>query len=149
MISFLLYKTKKIKIGTLIALPILTFYLSFVFTITLIDRIPTTVPTYQLDLFWSYKAIAAGRTNLIAEVIDNVILFIPIGILIMFIMARKFRWLGITIGILLSVFIEVSQLIFHRGLFEFDDIIHNSLGMLIGVGIFLLASWIGKKIKYR
>ena len=147
MISFIFYKTKKIKIGTLIAFPLLAFYLSFVFTITLFERIPTTVPTDQLDLFWSYKAIAAGRTNLIAEVIDNVILFIPIGILIMFIVVRKFLWLVITIGILLSVFIEVSQLIFHRGLFEFDDIIHNSLGMLIGAGIFLLASWIGKRIR--
>lgn len=130
-------------------MPLLAFYLSFVFTITLFDRIPTTLPKYQLTLFWSYKAISYGRSDLIAEVIANVLLFIPIGILIMFIVARKLRWLGITIGILLSVFIEVSQLIFHRGLFEFDDIIHNSLGMLIGVGIFLLVSWIGKRIKTK
>ena len=35
-------------------------------------------------------------------------------------------------GFGLSCVIEVSQLVFRRGLFEFDDIFHNTLGALLG-----------------
>ena len=35
-------------------------------------------------------------------------------------------------GIAVSSAIEISQLLFCRGLFEFDDIIHNSLGCMLG-----------------
>ena len=39
---------------------------------------------------------------------------------------------ALAVGLLLSGTIEVSQYIFRRGLFELDDIIHNSLGCMIG-----------------
>lgn len=35
-------------------------------------------------------------------------------------------------GLVFSFFIEASQLVLHRGLFEWDDMIHNSLGAMIG-----------------
>ena len=35
-------------------------------------------------------------------------------------------------GFILSAFIEVYQLIFNLALFEWDDMLHNSLGCLIG-----------------
>ena len=37
--------------------------------------------------------------------------------------------------ILISAGIEIVQLITHRGLFEFDDIIHNTIGAVIGAVI--------------
>ena len=40
---------------------------------------------------------------------------------------------GLLIGICISFSIELLQLILCRGLFEFDDIIHNSLGFFIGI----------------
>ena len=33
----------------------------------------------------------------------------------------------------ISVLIELAQLISYRGLFEFDDMIHNALGTAVGV----------------
>ena len=33
----------------------------------------------------------------------------------------------------ISVLIELAQLISYRGLFEFDDVIHNALGTALGV----------------
>ena len=36
------------------------------------------------------------------------------------------------VGIAVSSAIEISQLLLCRGLFEFDDIIHNSLGCMLG-----------------
>ena len=41
--------------------------------------------------------------------------------------------IGLLIGIGISSSIELLQLVLCRGLFEFDDIIHNSLGFLIGI----------------
>ena len=50
------------------------------------------------------------------------------------------------IGILVSAIIEFSQLIFMRGLFEWDDMIHNGLGCMVGA---VLVNWMigffGKK----
>ena len=47
---------------------------------------------------------------------------------------KKIDWkIGLLIGISISFSIELLQLVLCRGLFEFDDIIHNSLGFLIGI----------------
>ena len=46
--------------------------------------------------------------------------------------------ISIITGSLLSLVIEVIQLISHRGLFEFDDIFHNTLGTVVGIGVFVL-----------
>ena len=90
-------------------------------------------------LFWSYKAIAEGTKELATEVFWNVVLFIPIGILFMLLLTCKHKCVIIVIiGFLLTSVIELIQLIFHRGLFEFDDIFHNTLGTVIGIGIYLL-----------
>lgn len=57
----------------------------------------------------------------------------------MLLLTCKNKWLiSIIIGSLLSTVIEVIQLISHRGLFEFDDIFHNTLGTVIGIGVFVL-----------
>ena len=47
-------------------------------------------------------------------------------------------FLSIPIASLISLSIELLQLITSRGLFEFDDVFHNSLGAVIGVGLFLV-----------
>lgn len=46
-------------------------------------------------------------------------------------------------GLLLSATIEVTQLIFRLGLFEWDDMIHNTLGCVLGT--FIIEKLINKK----
>lgn len=70
--------------------------------------------------------------HLIPETIVNIISFVPVGLL-----CGK-RWRGILIGIGFSLFIEIAQLISHRGFFEIDDLISNTLGTIIGVAAFQL-----------
>ena len=147
-IAFVLYRNDKISIKPFISIPVFAFYLSFVATITIIARIPSHNAQYRLMLFWSYRAIAGGKTDLISEVFWNFVLFIPIGILLMLIISCKHKWIiSIAIGLLLSASIEIIQLKFHRGLFEFDDIFHNTLGTVIGIGMFLFISAARKKIR--
>ena len=38
-----------------------------------------------------------------------------------------------------SIAIELLQLLTARGLMEFDDVLHNMIGALIGVGIMMVA----------
>ena len=135
--TYVLYRNDRMKASTAIAIPLIAFYSAFVLTITLIDRIPTKRPRYELVLFWSYKAIQNGRSDLISEVFWNVVLFIPLGILFSLLLSKR-KWISIVLGMLLSAGIELTQLILHRGLFEFDDIFHNTLGTIIGFVVYLL-----------
>ena len=54
------------------------------------------------------------------------------------------RYLPLLAGFLVSVVIELSQLIFKRGLFEGDDMIHNALGCMLGCWVM---NWIFVKLK--
>ena len=46
-------------------------------------------------------------------------------------------------GILTSLSIEISQLCFRRGLFEWDDIIGNTVGTIVGYGIYKMVEKFG------
>ena len=148
-VTYPFYRKGRLSDNAFVALPLLAFYLGFTLTITIIERIPSAEAKYQLVVFWSYKAIQAGRNELIAEVFWNYILFIPIGILLAMLLPSKRSWLAIILGMLMSSGIELTQLYLHRGLFEFDDIIHNTLGTIIGVILFLIVRKIVFLIKSR
>ena len=146
-IAYICWRKGKIKGNSLISLPLFAFYLSFVLTITIIARIPSITVQYNFIPFWSYKAIFSGELKLIAQVFWNVVLFIPIGILLMLFLTTKHKSVIVLfLSLLLSSSIEVIQLVTHRGLFEFDDIVHNSLGAIIGIGLYyfvrLFVKWL-------
>ena len=138
-IGYLLFRNGRIKVVTFITTPIVAFYLSFVAKITIFSRFPWNEPRYMLVPFWSYRAMVEGSEGIISEVFWNVVLFIPIGILFMLFLTCKRKWvITVIIGFLLTTAIELIQLIFHRGYFEFDDIFHNTLGTVIGICIYII-----------
>lgn len=87
---------------------------------------------YNLRLFWSYEAIMNGRNDLIKEHYLNVALFILLGMLIWFALGQRKWWRALVFGCAVSMLIEVMQLVLKRGLCEFDDVMHNTLGCMIG-----------------
>ena len=109
-------------------------YLFFILAGTVLIRKPGTL-RYELMPFWSWS-----KPEHFNQIIINILMFIPIG----FLLGIKVGWKGIPIAALFSLIIELIQLITHRGLFEFDDIIHNTLGTVIGFGIYAL---LGKVMK--
>lgn len=135
---------EKKSCGQYAAIPILVFYLAFVLTITIIERTPTKEMKYNLELFWTVRKIIDGRTDLISEIFWNIVLFVPIGVLTSFVLPgvqsshSRWRspWIAVMVGFLLSTGIEVTQLLTHRGLFEFDDILYNTIGTATGVAIY-------------
>ena len=54
------------------------------------------------------------------------------------------RWKTVGLAAGYSLLIELAQLVSFRGLFEFDDVIHNALGTAVGV---LLALGIRRLMK--
>lgn len=102
---------------------------------------------YKLALFWSwYEVIVNHNKNLFIENALNCILLLPMGFLLPFVFQRKIRWsTALLAGFFVSAFIEVSQLLLRRGLFEWDDMIHNSLGCMAGcIAANLALKWLRK-----
>lgn len=119
---------------TLVALLI---YIACILLATLSDRSSAAESHFQLQLFWSYIRWFRGDSSLGREIILNVGLFAPLG----FLAASAFQKTGkrriffaVVLGLCLSVCIEFSQLWFHLGLAELDDILNNTLGTVIGAG---------------
>lgn len=134
---------RKMSYRSYIGIVLLSFYHMFLFWITIIERTPKTQYSYELELFWSYRNAFSGHPELLWENFWNVVLFVPIGILLTMIFARKFifskekmknRYFLVSVNtFLLSMIIESIQLVTKRGLFELDDIFHNTLGGVIGL----------------
>jgi len=110
----------------------LFLFLGIVFASTVFTRIPTE-RQYKLELFWSWKEIFNGDSGLLKENLLNCVLLTPMGLLLPITLNCNIRWWeGLLIGTAVSAVIETCQLVFRRGLFEWDDMIHNGIGCMIG-----------------
>jgi glycopeptide antibiotics resistance protein len=118
-------------------------YLFLVLCITIFYREETFEKRYYLQPLWSYGVL---YNKLLAQIIMNVFLFIPIGFLVGGALKKKHLWNALGFGFVLSLFIEVTQLISTRGVFNVDDIIHNTLGCVIGFICFVLCYKVIKRI---
>ena len=91
--------------------------------------------------FWKIRAImngGASRAWLRNEILLNVLLLLPIGVLApVFFKKRRFLW-TVVAGVGVSISIEMLQFLTHRGFAEIDDVIFNTLGVLVGFGIYSL-----------
>ena len=105
---------------------------------TVIFRTTGETRQYDFHLFWSYKAIQEGREDLLAENIMNVVVFIPVGLLLGIAFKQMTWWKALLIGCSISVTIEALQFFFMRGFSELDDVMHNTLGCLIGFGFMII-----------
>lgn len=145
----LLLKAHRITRGQAVAGLALYGFLGIVFASTVFTRTPGN-RAYELLPFWSWREILFHQDwSLLQENVLNIILFVPIGILL-FSLFRKITWKSaLIIGLAISALIETSQLILCRGLFEWDDMIHNTLGCVLGylVASLLFQKRCGRKVK--
>lgn len=86
---------------------------------------------YDIIPFHSYYFIALGRIEYIQEVICNLLVLLPFGVCITILHKKVTVKKVMTVCMCLSFAIETLQLFYGCGLFETDDLIHNTLG---GVG---------------
>lgn len=102
-------------------------YIAAVLWITLFSRLGTERRSFLLP-FHSYVEILKGNRQFLLENIGNVVLFIPLGVALKWSGAKDVK----KAGLLASLLIEVLQFTFALGTFECDDLIHNTLGAVIG-----------------
>lgn len=108
-------------------------YIVFILSKTIIGRPETEEYTYDLLPFWSYLALIRGEgVNLWMCIYLNVLFFIPLGVLLWFALKDRRWWKALLFSIVLSLCVEIAQLVLKRGLCEFDDVFHNVLGCMLG-----------------
>jgi len=112
---------------------LLTEYVFLIYSLTVFYRGIRKERVYDYTPFWSYE-----KPELVAENIMNVVVFLPIGLLLGCAIKSITWWKVLLVGSGLSVSIEMLQMVFKRGFSEVDDIIHNTLGCMIGYWIYSL-----------
>ena len=115
---------------------LLAGYMFLVLAETVLIRKPFDGQHFLPELFWSWKQWNDQKE----QILTNVAMFIPIGVLA----GWLWKWKGLLVAAGLSLLVEVLQLITSRGLLEFDDVLHNMIGAVVGVGIVMV---VGKKLK--
>lgn len=135
-------------------------FLMFCSTVFCRDSHPETT-RIELMPFWNYHDVLnAKNPNHYWEVILNVLLYVPIGFLLGCLIPSKSTSKGyvedstgvqclfvVVISAGLSVVTEVLQLVLHRGLCETDDVIHNTLGAVLGFSVLKLVICCFKKFR--
>lgn len=149
-------KKKKVGRKKMVATVLLFTFLFIVFSSTVLSRDLKEYHEYELLPFWSYfyvnKELAyveLYRIDVFWFNILNIVMLMPIGVLLPEILQKNKRetliW-STVIGFLVSCSIEILQLIFKRGLFEFDDIFHNTLGVFLSCSLYF---YIKKKFQEK
>ena len=86
------------------------------------------------------------RREALINVIGNTFLFLPMGIVYPIVYKKlNTPWKVITAGVGSSLAIEILQLPFFDRVTDIDDLLLNSLGFLMGYGIYLLVKCAKKK----
>ncbi len=124
---------------------LLAAYVLFVLFITLINRIPAeTMHSHPIPLWSWLEVVRYQDEETLVQVLLNIALFIPVGIFFKLLYITrgkrpKSRYLQVLVPFLFSAAIEVLQLVTRRGMFEWDDMLHNTLGAVMGMWI--VAAW--------
>lgn len=117
-------------------------YLTVLLQEAFFSRPPGSRTSVDLKLFGTWGHSPQGN----AYVIENVIMFIPWGLLLPALIRPFGRgagaWLCILSGLLASVSLETVQYLTQRGHCQLDDVVMNTLGTLAGWVIFKLLSCI-------
>lgn len=132
---------------------ILFIWSAFVLLLTVLGRRSHDDYTlnYNIELFSCYRRIFNdGDKSMLRSVIQNILMFIPIGFTLTVVFKNKHRVIfPLAVCFLLSLFIETCQLFMKSGIFEFDDLFNNTLGGLLGIIISLIISAVYKKFQEK
>lgn len=152
-IFLLLYKTrKKISISLLIT------YCFLVFATTVLARTSQSTASYDLTPFKLLQTKEWWtKHDHMLQIKANILMFVPIGFLMIqagFKIKGKitrvlFVILTVLTGFLFSVLIEYMQYKLHRGYCETDDVIHNTIGTVAGVVLYVIINRIVTELEER
>lgn len=126
------------------AILLLVEYVFLLFCSTVIFRATGETRQYDFHPFWSYD-----RPDLLTENIMNVVVFISVGLLLGIAFKTMTWWKVLLIGCGISVTIESLQFFFMRGFSELDDVMHNTIGGMIGYGMYKMVTQISRSTQIK
>ncbi len=96
-------------------------------------------PFTEIRRFWKYRE-QLGMGAFLLNIVGNIVAFVPCGYLLPRIVKHESRLIGtVLIGFLISFIIESAQYVFRVGSFDVDDLLLNTLGVLLGYLLSLAA----------
>ncbi len=136
-------KHKKIHWDKMLFFSVFIVYVIGIVQIAYFSREPGSRSSIDLTLFDTWGDYPQSR----AYVIENVIMFIPLGILVPAIWDKmRIFYRCLILAVISTVSIETMQLLTQRGYCQLDDVVMNTLGAIIGYIIFLVIYRIVKGI---
>ena len=93
----------------------------------------------------AFSQISIVRPEDLSQFYLNMMLFVPLGYLLPYV----FRWFRarvrvrpVVFGLLLSLVVENLQLVTRRGMYDFDDIISNTVGAWVGQLLYIAVGYV-------
>lgn len=110
-------------------------YMVVMFITVFLSREPGSRQGIDMTLFGTWGETPQAH----AFVIENILLFVPFGILYPVAVPGRWKYFTVLTGMIISVVIETVQLVTQRGYCQLDDVVMNTLGSLVGYVIFVIA----------
>lgn len=134
---FLQYREKE-RLARVFGVTLFSVFCLFFIYLAVLRRSPSEVQTELMPL-WSYRATISGSygIDVFAQIIENIVIFVPIGFFLPFALGEKKSGFlsAFVFGFVLSFLAEGCQLVFRLGVCETDDLINNTVGTLVGFGL--------------
>lgn len=129
---------------------VLTEYLFLLLCSMVLLRKDIRLVGYNFKPFRSYVGyFCFNEEYLLPQVLLNILVFIPIGLLLCLSFRNWKWWQMLSIGGGFSITVELLQLLYKKGFCEIDDVIHNMLGCLIGIVMFRVIIRCHQKVFFR
>ncbi|MBQ8201306.1 MAG: VanZ family protein [Clostridia bacterium] len=105
----------------------------------------------EWGLLWSYRqaltfpdglmslvkgTVQVERRVLLYSILLNILLYVPMGYLLPYVLKRLKGWQTLLIALGASALTEIAQLVFRIGWFELDDVLNNMLGAVLGLMLY-------------
>lgn len=117
------------------------FWMAFLMMSTIFTRV-TEVPYRVVFDGFGFKTANGWNT----DSFENIVLFIPYTFHYLWAFHPQKPWkAALKLSLLSTLTIELLQLTFWLGAFQFSDILHNTEGGIFGCGLWYLVRWIRSK----
>ena len=120
-------------------------YVLILLYVTIFSREPFAERHIMLSFLWEYRLALAGSMSWVLQILNNIILFVPMGVLYGELSRKRTWWRALLLGAGTSAFIEGMQFVLKAGLCETDDVFNNTIGMMLGYIFWLFC---GKILRY-
>jgi len=142
------YKKNKIEKEKAIAIEALVVYITFVLFLAVLSRRSLDYYRFGMGAVDYYYLLFSCSSEVdLTEFILNIAVFVPVGVLACMAFGKQKLIRAVFVGFCLSFVIELSQLVLRCGYVSGVDVIHNTLGTLVGALLSLLVISVAEKIK--